>query len=318
MIILGIDTSNYKTSAALCSTDGRVLGDKRKFLTVRQGERGLRQSNALFQHVENLPQIIRAVLAEANAEQTQICAVAASASPRNAEGSYMPCFNAGVSTGKSIAAVLGVPFYETSHQEGHIAAILNTIADVPSDFLTLQLSGGTCELLRVGTSHLGYQIEIIGGSKDISYGQVLDRVGVSLGMAFPCGEEMDDIAIKASYNEKRLKPVAVDGSYINLSGIETQAQRLTESVPREELICELFDRISDSIYRIVKNASAETGLETVVFAGGVSSSRYISKRLSELAAGSRLRLEFGNQIYSSDNAVGVALIGGKRYGNEAR
>jgi len=316
-LILGIDTSNYKTSAALCDTEGILVNDIRRLLKVKQGERGLRQSHALFQHVENLPEIISMVFDIEGYSPDNLCAVIASSRPRNVEGSYMPCFNAGVSAGKNIAAALKIPFFETSHQEGHIEAIISGLTSCPNDFIALHLSGGTCELLKVSRTVSGYDAQIIGGSKDISYGQVLDRIGVAMGMAFPSGEEMDDIATNGSYSEKLLKPIKTDGAYVNLSGIETQAQRLIGSIDNEKLICEVFDKIADSLCKILDSAIKETGLTTAVFAGGVSSSKYISKKLKEYADQKGYNFQFGNQTYSSDNAVGVCLIGGRIYGNEA-
>ena len=114
MPVLGLDTSNYTTSVALF--DGERGVNLGCLLEVRPGELGLRQSDALFQHVKRLPQLLEQL------EIGDIQAVGASTRPRAVEGSYMPCFLAGESQGRGIAATLGVPFYAHSHQQGHLAA----------------------------------------------------------------------------------------------------------------------------------------------------------------------------------------------------
>ncbi len=398
--ILGIDTSNYKTSVALCDLEGSVVGDERKLLKVKEGERGLRQSDALFQHVENLPGLLEKLLS--GTEPGSICGICVSSRPRPVEGSYMPCFNAGLSQAKSLAAALKVPLWLTSHQEGHIAAIANGM-ELPSRFLTYHLSGGTCELLLVSekTDSDGKQnevsnvkqneisnvnideianaaaesnkIEIVGGSKDISFGQLLDRVGVALGMQFPAGEEMDRIAMAAAgrcggsenmalgASKSDYKPcltdIKVTDAYFNISGIETQAQRIIDklnlnkqeinnldtetdssdlneassinealktndasalinsSVKNEEslLILEIFDKIAKTAFRSVEQACGKYGVDTVLFAGGVSSSKYISEKIKALGEKQGINIVFGDQRFSSDNAAGVALIGLKSF-----
>lgn len=345
--VLGIDTSNYKTSAALVSIDGSIRADSRKLLNVKKGERGLRQSEALFQHVENLPGVLENVYAELEKQRAadpaaHIAAVCVSTRPRPVPGSYMPCFNAGRTVAQSIAGALNVPCFETSHQEGHIAAIAGSVASaaasangLPQEFLSLHLSGGTCELLSVSErlqEKGAYDIEIVGGSKDISFGQVIDRVGVTLGMEFPAGEYMDEIAVKeaavrgrSSRYEPCLTGVKVSDAFFNLSGLETQAQLVAEKITQRlidtedvsehadnsAIILELFDRIVTCIEKMTVQGIGKTGLKTVLFAGGVSSSRYISKRLIDFADDRGYYFIFGDQKLSSDNAVGVARIGAR-------
>lgn len=315
--ILGIDTSNYKTSLAVTDRTGMIIKDARVLLAVKKGERGLRQSEAFFQHVENFPHLIDQVFGDSMKDQ--IAAVAVSDKPRPIEGSYMPCFKAGLSLAQSIASTLEVPVYCCSHQEGHIEAI-KAYSSLKNEerLLAWHLSGGTCELLKVE----GSQIEIIGGSKDISFGQVLDRIGVLCGLKFPCGEEMDhhicDLRNADMVNNaKQLTPIKLDGLYFNLSGIETQGARLLQSGKDEtalidwKLITEIFDRLADCIITTTQKAADTTGIKNVIFAGGVSSSQYISEKIQTVFEDTDIQIDFGNQELASDNAVGVALLGGK-------
>lgn len=312
--ILGIDTSNYKTSAAVIDSESRILCDLRTLLKVKQGERGLRQSDALFQHMENLPILIQQAMAEGR--QKRIGAVACSDRPRPAEGSYMPVFKAGMGFGQAISAALQVPYYTFSHQEGHIEAVRAYSSLRDSRFLCYHLSGGTCELLNVD----GANIRIIGGSKDLSFGQVIDRVGVRLGMAFPAGEEMDRRAQAADSPSVLLKRIQAQGLFFNLSGIETQCGRQAENMLKQHrpdeilsgLIRELFDRMAGILIEITQRAVDKTSVHDILFTGGVSSSRYIRSRLEARFRHTRINITFGQPQLSQDNAVGIALLGGEK------
>ncbi|MGI6731260.1 MAG: O-sialoglycoprotein endopeptidase [Anaerovoracaceae bacterium] len=311
--ILGIDTSNYTTSVAITNKDGMVVADVRKPLKVKQGERGLRQSYALFQHFENFPQMISQLFQQI--EKEQIGVIAVSSRPRPVEGSYMPVFKAGVNYGKVLAASLEVPLLEFSHQEGHIEAIKHRGAlHNESHFLAFHLSGGTTELLYIKNN----EYELIGGSKDISFGQVLDRVGVAMNLKFPAGKEMDLIAQEEKNKHsiievEKLKKIPRDGLFINLSGIETQCQRrLAENENNQLLVMELFDKISLCLCQLTEEAVKETGCTFVLFTGGVAASSYIRKHITDYFQGKDLLIQFGDPLLSSDNAVGISMLGGNK------
>lgn len=317
--VLGIDTSNYTTSLAITDVKGAIQADRRKILTVKQGERGLRQSHALFQHMENLPEMILELFDQI--DKNRIGGVSASNRPRPIEGSYMPVFKAGVNYGKIVAASLGVPFFGFSHQEGHLEAVRhNSILSEETEYLAYHLSGGTCELLHVTKD----TIRIIGGSRDLSFGQVIDRTGVALGMEFPAGREMDRMALKvrgelqggtagnSGRPDKYLKKISIDGLEINLSGMETQLQReLEKGAGPERLIYELFWNMSDCLCRLTEKAVAETGCDRILFTGGVAASRFVRETILNYFEDKSRKLVFGDPDLSPDNAVGTALLGGK-------
>ena len=343
--VLGVDTSNYKTSIALLN-DEDILFDIRRFLDVKQGERGLRQSDALFQHVKNLPELFDEASEEAGFDLSRsIAAVSYSSKPRPAEGSYMPCFLAGESFARSLAAVLDVPVIGFSHQEGHIQAIKSytEMADM-DEFLACHFSGGTCEVLHIRNRaydpyHLirgdgfqwvhgegaFYDVDIISGSKDISFGQVLDRAGVALGFSFPSGRQMDDIAMKTRRSSSMLTPIKVIDGQINLSGIDTQIKNKIQSLSmsrsvmnvddqiRDELIREIFIRISDCLAELLRQASRRSGLQDIIMSGGVSSSRFIRSYVSDQLEEEGIIVYFDDNEndLATDNAVGTALLGGK-------
>jgi len=332
--VLGIDTSNYTTSVAVVDENCEIICDLRNLLEVRQGERGLQQSHALFQHIETLPKLLNKAMFGIRKD---ITAVAVATRPRPVELSYMPVFKAGENFAKVVASTLELPLYEFSHQEGHIEAV-KTYSSFKNkkSFLCYQLSGGTCELLKID----GEMIEIIGGTKDISFGQVIDRLGVLLGLRFPCGSELDKMALSANDAAKinlkttevfalanSLKPVRIDGLNINLSGMETQATKLIAQInskygkdihafelqqKEQEIIAFvniMFNNIGNSLINLTKNAALQTSVQDFLFTGGVSSSKYLCNMLSAHFDSSDINIEFGQQNLAPDNAVGIALLG---------
>ena len=327
--ILGIDTSNYKTSVALTDMHQNVVCDLRKFLKVKQGEKGLRQSDALFQHVRNLPELFEELAGSAdggvcgeaaNDLYAGLAAVAYSSRPRPAEGSYMPVFLAGESFARSLAALAGVPALPFSHQEGHIEAIkaFSQLKDAER-IMACHFSGGTSALLEVTAAdgHTGYDIEIIGGSKDIAFGQVIDRAGVMLGMSFPAGEEMDRIAEAADEASDVLTRIKVRDGWLNLSGIDTQIKRTLESsgaVSCESagpLIREIFEKVSDAMTDMVIRGAEKTGISDIIMAGGVTSSMFIRHRAMKKLDAAGINAVFDENGLAQDNAVGISVLGGK-------
>ena len=310
---LGFDTSNYKTSIACVSDKGEILASIQEFLEVKLGERGLRQSDALFQHVVRLPERTDALIRDLpEGVRENIRAIGVSTRPRPVEGSYMPVFQAGYLSAKVMAAGMGIPLYTFSHQEGHIEAVrFGTPLEQEKRFVTFHFSGGTTEAILVDETGEHPTYNIVGGSRDISYGQLLDRIGVALGMGFPSGQEMDEIAMSAEESHIRIPQIKVKDGWINLSGIETACQRLIGSVGEAELIRGIFQEITRSIGTMTKQIAKQYNVGSFLYAGGVSSSRFVREHLTR-----SYDIYFGDPSLSSDNAVGIALLGGKQYGLE--
>lgn len=300
MEVLGLDTSNYTTSAAVF--DGERGFNESQLLSVRPGELGLRQSEALFQHVRQLPELMGR-LAEAGALKG-LKAVGASTRPRAVEGSYMPCFLAGTSQGRSLASVLGVPFYAFSHQQGHIAAVAYSAGSpqlLDQPHLAWHLSGGTTELLLVRPEGVAVSCTVLGGTSDISAGQLIDRTGVLLGLDFPAGKALD-----ALYDpEEKIKgyPVKLQGLTFSLSGMENKMRALVESGERPGAVAKFaLDTVSGVVERVTQAALEEYPGLPVLCSGGVASNSQLRRRMEGLGA------VFAQPRYSTDNALGVAIL----------
>ena len=216
---VGFDTSNYTTSIAVCGEDGSVIANLKRPLPVAEGQRGLRQSDAVFAHIKNIPELTRE-LAEVIADLEPI-AVGVSVRPRDVEGSYMPCFLAGIAAANSFAAARGIPIYEFSHQSGHIAAALCSAGRLDmlgrNRFLAFHVSGGTTEALLVSADNGSFSEELVAYTADINAGQAIDRVGVEMGLKFPCGAELERLAAEYQGKIKKHK-ICVNNGICNLSG----------------------------------------------------------------------------------------------------
>ena len=304
-LFLGIDTSNYKTSLAVIDENGSIVFNKSEYLDVKQGERGLRQSDAFFKQSNNLPAFVKEAFSSINT--SDIAGIGVSTRPRRLEGSYMPCFLAGYNLAQELGAAIDVPVYEFSHQEGHAAAVIDASCfDANERILFCHLSGGTTELLLCSKDDEGYNMQIIGGTKDISIGQLIDRIGVELGYAFPSGMYLDTIAESNIINSSIIPKIKLEQGYFNLSGIETKLIRyISEEHTAEELnsmVAELFSKIADLLHRSIEFIKETYDVETVYLAGGVASSESVRHLLSQY------NYKFGRPELSGDNAVGIANL----------
>ena len=300
---LGIDTSCYTTSLAVVDAQGRLLWEARKLLPVPAGERGLRQSDGLFLHVQNLPDLMAEIVAKSGL--LALRAIAASSSPRPVAGSYMPVFSAGVSFARALATVLGVPYHTCSHQEGHVRAGMWSAGVSWDDFYVLHVSGGTTELLQIKMAETP-QIEEIGGSADLHAGQFIDRVGVALGLPFPAGPHLEALAQTAEETMEGI-PVSVQGLQISFSGPESHVQRLlTHYHPQTAAIARGVERcVAESLVRLLAVAMQRYGSKPVLFVGGVMANKFICQYLKERA---EVTFVFATPHFAGDNAVGVALM----------
>lgn len=310
-VVVGLDTSCYTTSAAAVTVDGRVIASCRKLLPVAEGERGLRQSEAVFLHVRQLPEVLEE-LAGAMAE-SRIVAVCASSRPRDEEASYMPVFHVGDAQAHGLAAMLGVPCFASTHQRGHMAAAALDSGIKPGDFLALHLSGGTTELLALR----GENLTLLGGTLDLHAGQLVDRTGVALGLPFPAGPHLEVLA-RLGHAEARLPANLADRDlHCHFSGAESQIQRWIagKSLPPEDIAAEVYDLLARTVARLLAAGAKATGIRQALVAGGVASSALFRERLLPRVRQKdmNLRVCFGRPEYSGDNAVGAALIGAKKY-----
>lgn len=300
---LGIDTSNYTTSVSLYNSDDNTMLFRKKLLPVKYGECGLRQSDAVFHHVQQLPEIISQLL---ECFDGKIEAIGVSSRPRDVEGSYMPCFTVGMSCAEILSSVLKVPLYKFSHQCGHIASALYSAGKIElfkEKFLAFHVSGGTTEAILVSPDKEKIiKTEIAAHTLDLNAGQLIDRVGVMLGLSFPCGRELERLALE---NDERLNvKVSLKGADCCLSGIENICRKAYSSGRTKEYISALcLKYVEKTIEEMcLKLLEKNRGL-TVVFSGGVMSNSIIKNNFEK-----KFGAYFAKPEFSADNASGTAFL----------
>ena len=300
MTVIGFDTSNYTTSIA--SFDGEVAMNESKLLPVKEGGLGLRQSDAVFAHIKSLPELSGRLFS--HTPNKEICAVGVSTRPRAVEGSYMPCFLVGITHGKLLADALNVPLVEVSHQQGHVAAAAWSagrmdLLDRPH--LGWHLSGGTTELLLIEPEGRNVRCSKIGGTTDISAGQLIARTGQLLELPFPSGKHLDELSQKAQGRE--VFRVKCDHLEFSLSGVQNKVQQFhSKGSDPTETAAYALRCVASAVYKATLNAQKEYPGLPVIFSGGVASNSMLRQVLAPLSP------IFAQPQYSTDNALGVAVL----------
>lgn len=319
-VYLGIDTSAYTTSVALVDQFGNCLADERRLLSVKSGDRGLRQSDAFFQHVNALPACLKSALAAVN--EPELKGIAVSAIPRDQKDSYMPVFFAGLRFAEVLADTLKIPLLKTTHQDGHIMAGCHSHPDLlKKPFLVVHLSGGTTEILSCQYEGNGFKAHLLGGTLDISFGQLIDRIGVHMGLPFPAGKDLEALIL----SENALKPAifpAVKSSnpWFNLSGYENKAYDLLNTgESKANVAAGLIDSLAETLLKSVQSIQnvksdqpfdPENGVEDILIIGGVASNLRLRALLTSGFEHSHrpLKVRYASVAASSDNALGVAML----------
>lgn len=304
---VGVDTSCYTTSVA-CVDEQGIVSDLRTVLSVKQGERGLRQSDGLFQHVRNLEKLMPRLLDTAGGRTVR--GVCVSARPRPNEDSYMPVFLAGKMCAATAAAALRVPLLMASHQEGHVRAALHGNERLMGrPFLGMHISGGTTEVFLVDEA---LRISLLSGTEDLHAGQFVDRIGVAMGLCFPCGKQLEALAARSTPKAGTLKlPATVRDGMCSFSGVETRAQAMINGgAEPAEIAYAAYDCMARIFAKMLGYAMEKTGVTRALLAGGVASSKLLRALLRERLKKQAWEAElfFGESALSSDNAVGAALL----------
>ncbi len=310
MYYLGIDTSNYTTSLALYSDDNQII-QQRKLLPVKKGSVGLRQSDAVFYHTQQLFTLYKDLVK--GIDTSQIKAVGVSSKPRPVDGSYMPCFTVGINVANIIADTLKVPLYEFSHQEGHISAgILSSqhFELFDNEFIAFHVSGGTTEGVICIPQGAGFDLKIIANTLDLNAGQAIDRVGVMLGLDFPCGKELEQLALKC--NDKVNPKPTLKGADCCLSGLQNLCQKMYDnSESKEKIALFCLKYIEATLCKMTDKLLENYGNLPLLFAGGVMSNSIIRNTIVN-----KYGAIFALPEYSSDNACGIAYLTYRKVQND--
>ena len=310
MYVLGIDTSNYTTSLALINENKEVI-QRKKLLPVKRGEVGLRQSDAVFHHTQQLYTLYEDLVKDI--DTSQIKAVGVSSRPRPVDGSYMPCFTVGINAASVIAATLKVPLFTFSHQEGHIAAaILSSGCDelFNKEFIAFHVSGGTTEVVLAEPKGSGFKLKKVASTLDLNAGQAIDRVGVMLGLSFPCGRELEKLALEYD-GQIKVKPT-LKGLDCCLSGLENLCRKMYDDNSSKENIASFcLKYIEETLKSMTDKLLEKYGNLPLLYAGGVMSNSIIRKAIE-----TEYNAYFAEPEFSSDNAAGTAYLTLRKVNND--
>ncbi len=304
MAYIGFDTSNYTTSvAAYFPEENRILQLKR-LLPVKEGEKGLRQSDAVFHHTVQLHSLTDELFKDNNITVDGICA---SAYPRAVDGSYMPCFLVGLNTAKVLGSVLKKEVKTTSHQNGHILAALYSAGKlelINERFIAFHVSGGTTEALLVEPDEKEViKCTLVASSLDLKAGQAVDRVGVMLGLKFPCGAEMDVLAQNSTGKIQKAKPFS-NGADVSFSGLQNKCEKMYKDGCCKEDICAFcFEYIASALQIMTEKIIENYGDLPLLYSGGVMSNSIIRSKFEK-----KYGALFADAQFSADNAAGVAIL----------
>lgn len=311
---LGIDTSCYTTSCAIIDSDFHIVGEARKLLEVKPGERGLQQSNMVFQHTKALPKLMLEL------PQVPISGIGVSGFPRREENSYMPAFMVGLGQGETLSHILNVPLHIFAHQENHILAALRDLEHIPTEpFLALHLSGGTTELVYCHYQGEGiFESHIIGGSKDLQGGQYVDRIGVAMGLPFPAGKHLESLALQTTEYEPL--PSSMKDGWISFAGPCSAAMRrinkTMSDLDKSNLARAVFTSMGNALEKMITYHIKEKPVHTLIAVGGVMSNSLLRKRMETFCKRNHMTLHVAQPQYSVDNATGNAF--GAAYLQESR
>ncbi len=301
---LGLDTSNYTTSAAYCDALTGEIKQVKKLLPVKSGEMGLRQSDAVFHHVRQLPEMVEALRTQCDGD---IAAVAASDRPQQRDGSYMPCFLVGAGAARELGALLRIPVHFFTHQQGHVAAALcgaDKLFLRHAPFLAFHVSGGTTDAVLVHPDKEEIlSCEVVARSLDLKAGQLIDRVGGMLSLPFPAGPALEQLALQAENTAFRPR-ASMDGANCHLSGVENQCKTMLEKgCPPADIALFCLKSVEAALVAMTAALQKQYGDLPLIYAGGVMSNTLLKDTLTATFGGN-----FAPPAFSADNAAGIAAL----------
>lgn len=304
-IILGIDTSCDDTGIGI--TQGtKILANvvaSQTDLHAKYG--GVMPEQASRAHLDGIDGVLDHALAEAYVELAAIDMVAVTHGP-----GLVGALLVGLNYGKALAWALAKPFLPIHHLEGHIAAsVLDSACEPP--FLCLIASGGHTSLIEV---RAWGQYHALGHSRDDAAGEAFDKVARLLGLAYPGGPALAQLADTgdASFHSFTLPLQRQKGFEFSFSGLKTGVRTLLEQQPEANLadVAASFQHtVVESLYRTSLRAAKATGHKRIVIAGGVAANRALRQRF----AASALEAYFPPLKLSTDNGVMIALAAAKRW-----
>ena len=321
MKILSFESTCDETAAAVVEDGRKVLSDA----IASQAEMhalygGVVPEIASRKHVEVIAALTEQALAEARCTRGDIDAVAAAYAP-----GLIGAVLVGLSFAKSVALGLGVPLIPVHHIRGHIAANYLAFPELTPHFLALAISGGNTLLIDVADYT---DMRILGGTRDDAAGECFDKAARVLGLPYPGGKPMDDLAKQSPGGVYKLPHAHVDGAPLDMSfsGLKTavvnlahHAEQAGETLDRAALARDFAQAVSDTLVPRAMEAARLAGRKTVVAAGGVAANSIVRSDLERACREAGYRLYLPPPRLCGDNGAMIGAQGFYEYqaGNTA-
>lgn len=306
-IILGVESSCDETSVAVVD-GGRILSNVISSQWMHRQFGGVVPEISARAHLRLMPELIRAALDESGVTLQQLDAIAVTEGP-----GLMGPLLVGVSMAKSLAFSLGIPVIPVNHIESHLYASFPGNAPPPFPFIGLIVSGGHTSLV---VAREGFRYELLGQTRDDAAGEAFDKIAKVLGLGYPGGPVVDRLAVTGSsdwvtFPRPMINSDDFDFSFSGLKTAVIQYLKSNQETARQhlpDLCASVQAAITSVLVSKTLKAVRETGIKTVVVAGGVSANSELRKRFSDAEKQHQLRLYLPTPLLSTDNAAMVALL----------
>ena len=302
--ILGIESSCDETSVAVVKNGREVLSNViNSQIDIHTEYGGVVPEIASRCHTEVINQITKQALNEAKLSLEEINAIAVTQGP-----GLVGALLVGVSYAKGLSFASGKPLVPVNHIGGHISANFITHKDLEPPFLCLIISGGHTHLVNVKDYN---EYEIIGKTRDDAIGEAFDKVARVVGLGYPGGPKIDEMAKNGQSNIK-LPLTQLEGFDFSFSGIKTAVINLNHKNPdlnKADLCASFEDAVTQMLILNVKKAIKEYKVDKIVLAGGVSRNSYIRKEIDKMSKELNIASYFPEPIFCTDNAAMIASQG---------
>ena len=311
--IMGIESSCDETSVAIVKNGREVLSNViNSQIKIHEEYGGVVPEIASRCHTEVINGIMKQALKEANMKIEEIDAIAVTQGP-----GLVGALLVGISYAKGLSYVTKKPLVPVNHIEGHIAGNYLTYKELEPPFLCLIISGGHTHLVNVKSYN---EYEILGKTRDDAIGEAFDKVARVVGLGYPGGPKVDNLAKDGVANIK-LPEANLDNLDFSFSGIKTAVINLNHKEPNinKENLCASFEKaVTDMLLNNVQKAVEIYKANKIVLAGGVSRNSYIRNAFDEFSKNNNIKVYYPEPILCTDNAAMIAACGYYNYINGKR
>ena len=301
--ILGIESSCDETAVSVVKNGRSILSNAiNTQIPIHTVYGGVVPEIASRNHIDNISDVARKAIEDANINLSEISAVACTYGP-----GLVGALLVGLSYGKALSYALNKPLVGVNHIQGHIAANYITYPDLKPPFLCVMMSGGNTQLVNVKDYT---DFEVLGRTKDDAIGEAFDKVARVIGLGYPGGPKIDKMAINGIANIE-LPKTHIDGLDFSFSGIKTAVINLHHKEPdiNKENLCLSFEKaVTDMLMEKVKLAIEKINASKIVLAGGVSANTYIRKEFEKLETNG-IKVYMPDLKLCTDNAAMIASAG---------